>query len=228
MIGFNHDIQKDPAALLLFLSAMPILLIALLTSCADDTKDPVTAEPPVFSVTPVNLQGPYDGSDSTFGDIKMIKPVITPFGEYIDTYQRTTNIEYYTRPGAAVLAVTRGLVETITENPMEPGNYEIRVRCLPGSDFLVIYKHITQKYVLEDLDIGPGDTIGFAGSLSDVAGMTALQVNNDAGDIVRAYCPLKYGNDNFKEAHQQLLDEYNRLGFTPSYISLCLTESEIP
>jgi hypothetical protein len=169
--------------------ALLFLLLIIIISCTDDDKDPITAQLPVFSATLVNLKGPYDPSDSTFGDIKMVAPVIIPFGEYIDNYRRSPAIEYFTRPRAAVVAVTKGLVEVISENPPDQGDYEIHVRCLPGSDYFVIYDHVISLYVLENIIVEPGDTLGFAGNWNDIMRRTELQINNDAGDIVRAIVP---------------------------------------
>lgn len=220
--------MKVPSKIIYYIYFLLGFFVLLGISCTKDDKDPITAQPPVLSITPVDIKGPYDNSDSTFGDIKMVAPVIIPFGEYIDNYRRSPAIEYFTRPGAAVVAVTKGLVEVISQNSPDQGDYEVHVRCLPGSDYLVIYDHMISLYVLENIIVEPGDTLGFAGNWNDIMRRTELQINNDAGDIVRAYCPLLYGDSAFVEDHQKLLDEYNQLGFSPTYNSLCLTQSEIP
>lgn len=201
--------------------------LLIILSC-DDEKDPVTAEPPIFSATPVDISGPYDSSDSTFGDIKMVEPVIIPFGALLDLHRRSPAIEYYTRPGAAVLAVTKGVVEKILENPPDQGDYEILVTALPGSDYTIIYDHVLNLYVLEDVVVEPGDTLGEAGTWSENMRRTELQVNLGEGTNERSYCPLNFGDSAFVEQHRLLLEEYNNRGFTPTYDTLCLVETVQP
>ena len=214
--------------IVLFLGLFAISII--IVACEDDASDPATAVPPVFSNTPVYMEGPYDSSDLTYGDIKMVAPVITPFGAALDPYHLSPAIEYFTRPDAPVLAVTTGVVETILANPPEEADYQIWVRCLPGSDYKVIYDHVLNPtaYILQNVLVEPGDTMGLAGTWSAGMRRTELQINNDAGDEERAYCPLNFGDSLFIDAHQKLLDEYNQRGFAPHYNSLCLTGTVIP
>ena len=213
--------------------ALSFVLLALsmvIIACSDDETNPETAVPPVFSSTPVHMDGPYDPADSTYGDIKMVSPVLLPFGTAINQYQLSPAIEYYTVPDAPVLAVTTGIVESILANPIDEADYEVWVRCRPGSDYIVIYDHVLNPtaYVLENVLVEPGDTIGLAGNWSSTMRRTGLQINNDVGDEATAYCPLNFGDSLFLDAHQKLLDEYNLRGFTPHYNSLCITGTVIP
>ncbi len=199
-----------------------------MVACSDDDNDPITSQPPIFSATPVDLSGPYNPADSTFGDIKMVEPVVIPFGAPLDQYRLSPAIEYYTRPEAPVLAVTRGLVEIISSNLPEWNDYEIRVTSLPGSDYQVIYDHVIDLFVLENAVVEPGDTLGRAGSWTDKVSRTELQINYGEGSNERAYCPLAFGDSAFVAAHQKLIDEYNRLDFAPRYDSICVAGTVVP
>ena len=202
--------------------ALFFLLISVI-GCEDE-QDPITAELPVFSVTPVDMTGPYDPTDSTFGDIKFIDPVILPFGAVLDQHSLSPAIEYYTDTGAVVRAVCEGLVSAVIENPFTGGNYEIRVTALPGSDYTIIYDNILRVNVLESQLVYPGDTIGQAGDWTDIMRRTELQVTLGEGNDTRAYCPLNYGDSAFVAAHRALLSEYNNRGFIPAYDTLCLID----
>jgi hypothetical protein len=185
--------------------------------------------PPVLSETPVDISGPYDPSDSTYGDIKFISPVILPFGVALDAHRLSPAIEYFTVPGATVRAVTHGVIESIRENPVEQGDYEIHITSLPGSDFLVVYDHVLSVAVIEGALVDPGDSLGVAGTWTDNMRRTELQINvtDDAGNN-KSYCPLNYGDSSFVEQHIKLLREYNNRGFSPHYDTLCLTDMVIP
>ena len=216
---------KLPPRLFAGRSTIIVLLAAALAfwfvSC-DDEKDPVTATPPVFSVTPVDIA--FNPADSSFGDVVFQAPVLTPFGAPLppDFNRFSPAFEYFTVMNAPIRAVTNGVVSSITENPIEEGDYEIRVTCLPGSDYTVIYDHILDVTVLEVSLVAPGDTLGFAGNWNDFMGHVELQVNTGDPGQERAYCPLNFGDSAFKAQHNQLLHEYNRRGFKPSYDTLCL------
>jgi hypothetical protein len=204
------------------LSIAVILIIAtgIFLSACDDKKDPETAQAPVFSVTPVDIA--YNPSDSSFGDISFQAPVILPFGALISDNQYSTAISYITVPGAPVRAVTEGVVDTVIENPIYPNEYEVRVVCLPGSDYIVVYDKILNMVISDADHLMPGDTIGEAGNFSDFAEETSLRVFTGEGSNVRYYCPLNYGDSAFVARHKALLAEYNRRGFQPQYDSLCL------
>jgi hypothetical protein len=200
--------------------------IAIL-GCSED-KDPVTAIPPVFSVTPVDMSGAYHQADSTLGDIRFAPPVILPFGGAVDPDHQSRGIEYYTRPGAPVRAVTTGVIDTIITNPVEQGDYSIVVVCTPGSDYTVYQEHIINVRVLAHTPVKPGDTLGEAGTWSDTMRRTGLKVSLGEGVDMRYYCPLNYGSVSFDDLHMNLLAEYRRLGFTPVYDTLCLTGALLP
>lgn len=201
---------------------LPILAIALagwlFISCSKDEKDPAAAQPPVFSVTPVDIV--YDPSDSSYGDIVFIPPVITPFGYYLGNNRYMPGIEYFAVIGAPIRSVTDGIVDTIIENPID-GDYTVFVVCIPGSDYVVIYDHVLDPQVLVASALGPGEIIGLAGNFNLSMGRTIVQVTQGEGNNRRSICPLNFGNEAFNAAHEQLLSEYNRR-FPPGYSSLCL------
>jgi hypothetical protein len=198
------------------------LLITTLLSCKDKTS-PEASVPPVFSVTPVAIA--FNPADSSFGDIMFDSgsPVITPFGALIppDNVFRSTSMEYFTIPGAAVRAVTHGVVDTIIENP-DQADYEVRVASLPGAEYTVVYNHVVNLGILQASLVDPGDTIGEAGTWNQTTRRTQLMVTVGYGTDRRAYCPIRYGDSSFIARHQQLLAEYNRRNISPHYDSLCL------
>ncbi len=206
---------------IILLTAVLLFMITLL-SCKDKTS-PEASVPPVFSMTPVDIA--YDPADSSFGDIMIDSgsPVITPFGALIppDNVFRSAAFEYFTIPGAAVRAVTHGVVDTIIENP-DQADYEVRVASLPGAEYTVVYNHVINLGILQASLVDPGDTIGQAGTWNETTRRTQLLVTIGYGTDRRAYCPLNYGDSSFIALHRQLLAEYNRLNISPHYDSLCL------
>lgn len=188
-------------------------------ACNDD--DPTTAVPPVFSVTPVDMSGTFHAADSSLGDIRFAAPVIIPFGVMIDQENRSYGLQYITRPGAPVRAVTTGVIDSIISNPAPAGDYTVVIVCTPGSDYTVYQDHILNPQVLARTAVKPGDTLGEAGAWSDTYRRTAVRVAIGEGSGMRFHCPLDYGNASFRDLHDNLLTEYNRLGFSPEYDTLC-------
>lgn len=208
-----------------FISGVPAFLILVtvglfLYSCSEDDNDPITSQPPVFSTTPVNIA--FNPADSSWGDIVFVTPVLIPFGASIGINEYSPGIQYFTVIGARVRAVTEGIVDTVIEDPNYPGDFEIRVVSIPGSDYMVIYQHVSDAAVSEAMSVYPGDTLGWAGAWNDFMSRTMLQVTTGEGIAERSYCPLNYGDSVFKQRHQSLLQEYNRRGFEPYYDTLCL------
>lgn len=202
--------------------ALSFLLCSISLSCREK-KDPATAVPPVFSVTPVRMDGPFDEGNLLKGDIKFLPPVLVPFGESLGGGRFSPAIEYYTRPDAPVRAVTAGLIDTIFANPAEQGDYELHIVCLPGSDYLIIYDHLLEIAVLQGSLVEPGDTLGKAGTWNDQMRRVELQINTGTGANTRSYCPLNFGDTAYVRLHHELLQEYNIRGFVPQYDTLCLT-----
>ena len=196
-------------------------------SCKNSTESGSTAVP-VFSETPVNIAGPYNAANQTYGDIKFIAPVIQPFGYNLGDHLYPA-IEYYTIPGAPVRAVTKGVVDTIiTNSVIDGGDFQIRVISLPGSAYTVIYDHILNYKVQQKSLVYPGDTIGEAGYPTTTTRRTSLQVNYVDGTNTRAYCPLNFGDTSFVQQHRGLIAQYNALNFQPPYDSICISGPIIP
>lgn len=198
-------------------------LIGLMALACSDKKDPVTAVPPVFSVTPVNMSGVFNPADSSLGDIRFSRPVLVPFGVMIDPENQSYGFQYITRPGAPVRAVTAGVIDTIITNPPPVDDYTIVIACTPGSDYTLYQDHILNLRVLEHTPVKPGDTLGEAGYWSDSQRRTGLRISVGEGVDMRFHCPLDYSNPSFRDLHVNLLAEYRRLGFTPVYDTLCIT-----
>lgn len=203
--------------------AITMAAVLILSASCSDEDNPATAVSPIFSVTPVDISGPYLAADSTYGDIKFVLPVIVPFGSSLSGDRLSPAIEYYTVPGAEVRAITAGVVTAILANPVEEGDYEIQITSLPGSDYLVIYDHVLNVQVQESLPVDPGEILGEAGTWNETMRRTSLQVNIGQNADERSYCPLNYGDSVFVEQHRRLLQEYNSRILIPKYDSLCLS-----
>ncbi|MFH1699739.1 MAG: hypothetical protein ABIE07_04050 [Candidatus Zixiibacteriota bacterium] len=209
------------------ISLLVVFLFAaglVLNTCSDE-EDPIISTPPVFEETPVIIAGQYNGITKTMGDISFsdLSPVFRPFGSYVDDNKLLQYIDYFTVPGSAVKAVTPGIISEIIANPVEEGDFEIRVTALPGAKYTIVYDHVQDVAVLEASQVEPGDTLGVAGTWSDTVRRTSLGIFVGEGANLRWYCPLNYGNSIFNEKHQLLFNQYLTLGKTPAYDSLCIT-----
>lgn len=210
----------------------PVLLLVagsiVIWSISCENTEEADPTPPVLSVTPVDISGPYDPATITYGDIKMVAPAFIPFGSTAGTSGQAAGFEYYTVPDAPVRAVCRGRVEAIVENPIEQGDYEIQVVALPGSAYKIIYDHVLDVRFLEDQTVDPGDILGLAGTWNDTMRRVTLQVLYGSGSDERAYCPLNYGDSAFNADHNKLLNDYNQRGISPVYDSICLDDYVYP
>lgn len=205
--------------------AILLVFITLLLNSCSDKNDPSTAVPPVFSVTPVDIE--FNPANTSYGDIIFTAPVLTPFGASIGNDEYMPGMEYFTRPGAPVRAVTAGIVDAIIENEVE-GDYQIRVVATPGSDYMVIYDHVNDVKVLQISQVLPGDTIGEAGNWNDTMRRFILEVSLGEAPDERFYCPMKYGDSAFAARHNVLLLAYNLWSADSDYDSLCLRDFVIP
>jgi hypothetical protein len=199
----------------------------MMLSCIND-KSVITSPPPVLSVTPFDLAGPYDAMNGVYGDIKFSPPVIVPFGTSLGGTLLSPAIQYYTVPNAPVRAVTAGIVDSIVAYTDGSGDYQVRVVCTPGTDYEVIYDHVLDVAVLQASAVAAGDTIGRAGTWNGQMRRTALQVNAGQGNNTRAYCPLNYGDTSFVNQHRRLLDAYNSIVITPHLDTLCISGPVLP
>lgn len=208
--------MKTPVGLIIISGVILLTVI----SCKNSTESESTAVP-VFTATPVNITGPYNATNQTYGDIKFVTPVIQPFGVNLGD-SLSPAIVYYTVPNAPVRGVTKGVVDTIIYN-QDNGDYTIRVTCLPGSAYTVFYGHVVDVQVLKSSVVNPWDTIGQAGTWNSTTRRTCLQINYVNGNNTRAYCPLNFGDTSFVQQHRRLLVQYNALDFQPSYDTLCIS-----
>ncbi|MCK5126856.1 MAG: hypothetical protein KAR42_11430 [candidate division Zixibacteria bacterium] len=215
--------KKTIRFLIIILAAAGLLSLA---GCSDE-KDPVTATPPELVQPPVDISGPYNTGSSTFGAISFhaTSPVITPFGVKINIFEYGKALDYYTVPNTPVIAVSRGIIDAIIDNPLTEGDREIQVTSLPGSEFKIIYDHVLDVRVLEDIIIEPGDTLGVVGNWNDDVRRFSLTVTTGAGINQLWYCPLSFGDQSFIEKHNLLLQEYTRQNRTPVYDSVCIART---
>lgn len=214
--AYNHRI---------FLWSIILIVLGISFPSCSEEEDPITSTPPVFENTPVAIAGQYNEAMKTLGDISFseLSPVFRPFGTSVENNMLLQYIDYFTVPGAPVRAVTAGIISEIIANPVEEGDFEIRVTAIPGSQYTIVYDHVQDIEVLDAMQIDPGDTLGIAGTWSNTVRRTSLGIFIGEGSDLRWYCPLNYGNSTFNEKHQLLINQYRSLGRTPTRDSLCIT-----
>ena len=179
--------------------------------------------PPVLSVTPVDLSGPFNPVTQTFGSLRFESPVLVPFGEDLGSTQSPA-IEYITTPSASVRACAAGQVEAVELNNGQ-GDYEVRVRSPAGSSWLVIYDHVRNVTVAVGEAVAAGDALGISGTWSGSAGRTELQVNDESRGV--AVCPLGLGTAAFQAAHEAARAAVSASAFGP-LPSLCTADTVVP
>lgn len=192
-------------------------LAAALAACGGGGDD---GPPPVFSVTLVDMTGPYNAAAMRFGDVRYETPVLVAFGEDLGG-KLSPAIEYIVVPFATVRASAGG--GTVSAVEFNPGQGDFEVRVSHGG-WLVIYDHLLNVVVSVGDPVGAGDTLGEAGNWSPTARRVELQINDPSG-VSR--CPLEFATADFAARHEALRLSVNAQGFGP-IASLCLTDTVDP
>ena len=184
--------------------------------------DSVVDGPPVLSVTPVDLTGPYDGATDTYGALNFAHNPIIPFGYELHPGVCNPAFEYYTVAGAEVRAASAGVVVWMFENE-GIADWEIHVRSHDGSKWVVQYDHVVAPTVAEGERVVAGTVLGGAGIWSATIARTELSVTFVASpSSSTSYCPLDFGTASFNAQHVEMLSAVNARGHGP-YASICLT-----
>ena len=194
-----------------------LLIAAACTACGGGGGD---GPAPVFSVTIVDMTGPYNAGTMRFGDMRYEAPVLVPFGEDLGG-KLSPAIEYIAVPGAPVRACAGGGSVSAVEFNAGQGDFEVRVS---HGAWLVIYDHLLNVTVAVGDAVDAGDTLGEAGNWSPTGRRVELQINDPAG-VSR--CPLDFGSADFVARHEALRVSVNAEGFGP-IPTYCLTDGVDP
>ncbi len=184
------------------------------------------ATPPVLSVTPVDISGPYDPGNGTYGDINFNSTALICFGDKLGPDRFSPAIEYYTITNAIVRASTAGIVTWIFKND-GLSDYEIHIALSKNSLWLIIYDHILEPVISVNDQVKAGDILGKAGEWSASVRRTELQINY-TGDKELSYCPLNFGTSDFIQKHENLLQELHNHSKVTHCSSVCVQDTVIP
>jgi hypothetical protein len=202
--------------------------LLMVSGCGENGDTAPDTAPPVLSVSPVSLGGPYDPGRDAYGDVTFShRDAILPFGFEIRPGVYSCGFEYYTVVDAPVRAASGGVVVYMFQNE-GLSDYEIHIRPGPRSVWDVQYDHVLGPTVQEGSRVSAGDVLGTSGEWSATIRRTELSVSQIEGpgtDV--SYCPMAFATSLFAAEHQALLDAVNAHGFGP-YDSLCLAEVCIP
>lgn len=217
-----------PAVKLLLVSLQSALLAALL-SCSSGDGDGSDSAPPVLTVPPISLAGPYNAATQTFGEVSFHPPgrewrALIPFGvAALPGGALTPGFEYYTTPDAIVRASCGGEIVNIFKNE-GVDDWEILIKAAPHATWAVQHDHVSNPLVKLGDKVRAGDILGGTGKWSASLGRTELAVVSAEGPgLDLCHCPMKFGTAEFVQRHDELLATMKALGFGP-YGSLCLAD----
>ena len=115
--------------------------------------------PPVLSVTPVDLTGPYSVARDAFGDVTFShRDAVIPFGDELTPGVDNMAFEYYTVPGAPARACCAAVVVFMFQNEGQ-SDYEIHTRPSRDSTWVIQYDHVTNPTVAENDTIVAGQVL---------------------------------------------------------------------
>jgi len=220
------SIKQIRAALLS--SLLPVLLALVLSSCKSNDGNDST--PPLLSVTPISLIGPYNLTTKTFGDITFkYDRAFIPFGAPLTSSTLNCGFEYYTTATAIVRASCNGEIVYMFKNE-GIDDWEIHIKSSQTARWGVQHDHVSNPVVQQGDQVRAGDVLGGTGrwNQSQNIGRTELVVTYSEGpgtDL--SYCPMNYGTAEFVQGHNDLLAALNAHGFGP-FASLCLAQTVTP
>ena len=203
-----------------FIVALQSVLLILALSCCKSGDTDIQA-PPVLSVTPISLVGPYNPTTKSFGDVTFRGDrAMIPFGAPLTSTTLNACFEYYTTTSALVRASCSGEIVLMFKNE-GIDDWEIHIKRAPES-----YWDVQQGD-----QVHAGDVLGGTGKWNQAQGIgrTELGVSYSEGPQYQSkgYCPLNYGTAEFVQGHNDLLAAMNAHGFGP-FASLCLAEMVNP
>ncbi len=214
-----------------FIVVLQSALLALALSCSNSVdNDDNERTPPVLSVTPISLAGPYDAAQKSYGDITFrYDRALIPFGAPLTSETLNCTFEYYTTADANVRASCSGEIVYMFKNE-GVDDWEIHIKSSAAAKWDVQHDHVSNPLVRQGGRVHAGDVLGGTGKWNESLGIgrTELSVTFSEGpgkDM--SYCPLKYGTTEFVRRHEELLAASNAHGFAP-YTTLCLAETVKP
>jgi hypothetical protein len=221
--------NKMPNAKRLFVALQSVLLVLILASCKPGDSDKQI--PPVLSVTPISLVGPYNPVTKSYGDVTFrTDRAFIPFGAPLTNTSLNACFEYYTTSSAIVRASCSGEIVYMFKNE-GVDDWEIHIKSSPESFWDVQHDHVSDPVVQQGDKVKAGDVLGGTGKWNQAQniGRTELGVSYSEGPQAQnlGYCPMNYGTTDFVQKHNGLLAALNAYGFGP-FTSFCLAENVNP
>jgi hypothetical protein len=227
---YSDTQEKKMTATKHLIVALQFALLMLILSCCKSGDTDIQA-PPVLSVTPISLAGPYNPTTKAFGDVTFRGDrAMIPFGAPLTATTLNACFEYYTTASALVRASCSGEIVYMFKND-GIDDWEIHIKSAPESYWDVQHDHVSDPVVRQGDQVHAGDILGGTGKWNQAQGIgrTELGVSYSEGPQYQSlgYCPLNYGTAEFVQGHNDLLAAMNAYGFGP-FTSLCLAETVKP
>jgi hypothetical protein len=181
--------------------------------------------------SPVGPDDP-DDDDPPGGALLLTEPIVNlnlverfiPFGAELPGSGGTKNPAYefvVTGAQSDVVAAAAGRVTRI--DPNAQGDVELHVE-VTGTDYLVIYDHVTNVAVVVGQNVTPGQRLGDVGVWTISHGRVELQINRDND----AVCPRDIATTSFNTAHDAALANADPALQSPAWTSVCLATTVQP
>jgi hypothetical protein len=206
------------------------LLALVLSGCKTGDSAGNNQTPPVLSVTPISLVGPFNPTTKSFGDVSFLQDsAFIPFGAPLTSTTLNPAFEYYTTASTLVRASCSGEITYMFKND-GVDDWEIHIKSSQTAYWDVQHDHVSDPIVRQGDQVHAGDVLGGTGKWNQALGIgrTELSVCYSEGpgtDL--CYCPLNYGTTEFVQKHNDLLAALNAHGFGP-FTALCLAETVKP
>jgi hypothetical protein len=207
----------------LFMVALQSALLVLILSCCKHGDDGEQT-PPVLSVTPVSLSGPYQPATKSFGEISFRdNRAFIPFAGLLTATTLNPGFEYYTTADALVRASCGGEIVYMFKND-GIDDWEIHIKSSPETNWSVQHDHVSDPVVRQGDRVNAGDVMGGTGRWNQALGIGRTElcvIYAEGPGTDMCHCPIDFGTAGFVQAHNGLLAALNAQGFG-SLASLCL------
>ena len=148
-----------PAKKLLAVALQTALLVFVLFACKPGDTDENDQTPPVLSVTPISLVGPFNAATQTFGDITFKHDhALIPFGAPLTSTTLNCGFEYYTTASATVRASCGGEIVYMFKNE-GIDDWEIHIKSSGSARWSVQHDHVTNPTVQQGDPVHAGDVL---------------------------------------------------------------------
>lgn len=171
---------------------LALFFLCLMSGCESETSscDPSIAAPKLKNLTlAMETWNTVPGSTAgafTFNSANPDNP-FTPFG-YTAEGKTFPNLEFKPRLDADVLSPITGVVTAVTAQAEADEGYEIHLREVSTSCYLIGIDHVRNPTVSAGDAVSAGQKLGIPGAWSAYAGQVELQINSD---IDNSYlCPV--------------------------------------